>query len=93
MFNTEQQAHMAALARIAPADRCWCGWGSAGRCTVPCGCPSDATLAERLSSSMPCCGRAPEYVRSTRTEGSHLAGCTLEYREWERSTVDLGGES
>lgn len=93
MFNEEQREHMASLASIPPGDRCWCGWGVAGRCDTPSPCPSDATLSEKIASRLPCCGRAPDYITSTRTTSSHYAGCTLEHREWERSTVDLGGEA
>lgn len=93
MFNDDQLAHMDELARVPATERCWCGWGFAGRCDTWHPCPPDVTLADRVATEMPCCRRPASRPDSSRTDGSHYAGCTAERREHERSLFDLGGES
>jgi hypothetical protein len=91
-FNAEQRAHMSYLASLPADKRCWCGWGRAGACATPSPCPPDTTLADRLVTEMPCCGRAAARPDMARTSGSHYAHCKPAWREHERSLVDLGGE-
>lgn len=95
-FNEEQCKHVRYLASIPDGEWCWCGWGRAGACDTPAPCPPDLTLADRLRTEQPCCGRAAARPDFPRTTGSHYAGCTLRYREAfaiELGLVDLGGEA
>lgn len=93
MFNSDQMAHIESLSRVPADQRCWCGWGLAGRCDTPSPCPSGTTLADRLATEQPCCGRPAARPDLAQTTGSHYAGCTAERRALELSLVDLGGES
>lgn len=93
MFNREQREHMDYLASIPAVDRCWCGWGHAGRCDTPFPCPADATLADRLATEAPCCGRPAGRPDESRTSGSHYAGCRPSSRADELTRCDLGGEA
>ena len=88
MFNPDQLAHMDALARVPYPERCWCGWGSAGRCDVHDPCPPDATLADRIATEAPCCGRPAARPDHPRTTASHYARCP----GFDSSSFDLGGE-
>lgn len=95
-FNAEQQAHMRALASIPDEQRCWCGWGRAGRCDTPDPCPPDLTLADRRVTEQPCCGRPAARPDFPRTTGSHYAGCMPRHRDAfaiELGLIDLGGEA
>lgn len=95
MFNDDQLRHRRALAAISPHQRCWCGWGLAGRCDTPDPCPPDTTLADRFATEQPCCGRDATRPDALRTSGSHYAGCGPQYRDAffaELGLIDLGGE-
>lgn len=98
LFNPEQEAHMRYLASIPAEQRCWNGWcllPDRRYCSAPTPCPADVSLADRLVTQQPCCGRPAAEPWSTRTTGSHYAGCTERYGERfavEYGLVDLGGE-
>jgi hypothetical protein len=96
VFNSEQRGHMEYLASIPPDQRCWCGWGLAGRCDTPSPCPPDASMADAMATRMPCCGRPADRPDFPRTTGSHYTGCTPRNRDAfaiELELIDLGGEA
>ncbi len=100
MLNYHQREHMADLATIPAERRCWSGWCLLPErkwCCSPSPCPYDVTLADRLRTKMPCCGRDASRPDASHTSGSHYAGCTPARRELMRSIaahwLDLGGEA
>lgn len=56
-MNADQRAAYEALARIPPAERCWCGWFRLGECLN--GCPEGKTAADKLAVACPECHNAP----------------------------------
>jgi len=71
-FNAEQQEHMADLARIPAAQRCWCAWYRLGECPH---CPAGRTAEEKLARKQPCCGFTPSHPDEP---DGHYVGCKRE---------------
>jgi hypothetical protein len=72
-FNKEQREYMDSLAAIPDEKRCWCGWGSLGRCLR---CDKSTSLADRLRVS--CRHRqCRAYPRQNDPEGkiTHTVTC------------------
>lgn len=98
-LNDDQRDHVRSLARLPDDARCWHGWCVLPYrlyCSSPSPCPPDASLADRLRTEQPCCGRPAGRPDDGRTSGSHYAGCKLRHRDAflvELGLVDLGGEA
>jgi len=99
LFNEDQRRHMCYLATISPERRCWNGWcllPDRCDCSAPMKCPGDVSLADRLMTEQPCCGRPAVDPWSERTFGSHYAECKPCHRDAfaiELGLIDLGGEA
>jgi hypothetical protein len=73
--NSEQNAYMAALDKLEPSERCWCGWSEAGKCNAP-ECPTGETLADKMAVWCADCHNAPSPDGSRAIV--HRKGCPAE---------------
>jgi hypothetical protein len=74
-FNEEQQSEMRYLASLKPAEKCWCGWFPAGKCSTPNSCAPEHTMADRLKVTCAC----GNYPHKPGGRMIHRLGCEHEF--------------